>query len=149
MLKVSCRAVPCCAVLCCAVLAHRDLTITPRQRIQTYREITRLLALDNPTQQQTDRWGSCLQVVHCTANWGGQLSSLSLGWHPTRNLCLLPVCKDSVCLHVCLALCRLKDMQDKWQYDGDSTCAADGMCAVSCHPSATSWHPDSNLHVCA
>jgi hypothetical protein len=22
-------------------------------------------------------------------------------------------------------------MEDKWQYDGDSTCAADGMCAVS------------------
>jgi hypothetical protein len=35
---------------------------------------------------------------------------------------------DLLCLLLCLH--RLKDMQAKWQYDGDSTCAADGMCAV-------------------
>jgi len=37
---------------------------------------------------------------------------------------------------------RLKDMADKWQYDGDSTCAADGMCAVgvSMDPVASTRH---------
>lgn len=28
---------------------------------------------------------------------------------------------------------RLKAMEGSWQYDGDATCAADGMCAVSCN----------------
>jgi hypothetical protein len=36
--------------------AARDVTITPRQRTQTYREITRLRGLPQPTQEQQDRW---------------------------------------------------------------------------------------------
>lgn len=37
------------------VVCARDVTITPRQRIQTYREITRLRALQDPSQEQQDR----------------------------------------------------------------------------------------------
>jgi len=37
------------------LLCARDITITPRQRIQTYREITRLRALQDPSQEQRDR----------------------------------------------------------------------------------------------
>ncbi|KAF6261185.1 glycolate dehydrogenase [Scenedesmus sp. NREL 46B-D3] len=66
---------------CEAFCPSRDVTITPRQRIQTYREITRLKGLPHPTQEQQR---------------------------------------------------RLSQMEDAWQYDGDSTCAADGMCAVRC-----------------
>ncbi|WIA33444.1 hypothetical protein OEZ86_006576 [Tetradesmus obliquus] len=66
---------------CEAFCPSRDVTITPRQRIQTYREITRLRGLQQPTQEQQQ---------------------------------------------------RLSQMEDTWQYDGDSTCAADGMCAVRC-----------------
>lgn len=62
------------------VASYRDVTITPRQRIQTYREITRLRSLPSPSKEQQE---------------------------------------------------RLSKMEDVWQYDGDSTCAADGMCAVS------------------
>lgn len=45
---------------CCVLLTVlcRDITITPRQRIQTYREITRIRALDSPTQEQKDRYGT-------------------------------------------------------------------------------------------
>jgi hypothetical protein len=35
--------------------APRDLTITPRQRIQTYREISRLRGLGGRTQAQQER----------------------------------------------------------------------------------------------
>eukprot|EP00878_Enallax_costatus_P006622 GHUV01006940.1.p1 GENE.GHUV01006940.1~~GHUV01006940.1.p1 ORF type:complete len:990 (+),score=266.56 GHUV01006940.1:206-3175(+) len=66
---------------CEAFCLSRDLTITPRQRIQTYREITRLRGLPSPSKEQKE---------------------------------------------------RLTRMEDVWQYDGDSTCAVDGMCAVRC-----------------
>lgn len=66
----------------------RDVTITPRQRIQTYREITRLRGLPSRSKEQQD---------------------------------------------------RLAKMEDVWQYDGDSTCAADGMCAVG--GGCLKWHP--------
>lgn len=45
-------------------------------------------------------------------------------------VCVVVLGTASIALH--LAPTRLKDMQDKWQYDGDATCAADGMCAVRC-----------------
>lgn len=46
-----------CLLLCmCVCPNNRDITITPRQRIQTYREITRLRSLQDPTQEQKDRW---------------------------------------------------------------------------------------------
>eukprot|EP00879_Flechtneria_rotunda_P006313 GHRR01006635.1.p1 GENE.GHRR01006635.1~~GHRR01006635.1.p1 ORF type:complete len:789 (+),score=273.08 GHRR01006635.1:1646-4012(+) len=66
---------------CEAYCPSRDVTITPRQRIQTYREISRLRALPQRTQDQQK---------------------------------------------------RLSIMEETWQYDGDSTCAADGMCATRC-----------------
>eukprot|EP00775_Hariotina_reticulata_P013456 gene13456-13582_t len=67
---------------CEAFCPSRDVTITPRQRIQTYREVSRLRGLDSArTQAQQE---------------------------------------------------RLEAMEKAWQYDGDATCAADGMCAVRC-----------------
>jgi hypothetical protein len=38
-----------------SLVLRRDVTITPRQRIQTYREITRIRALEGPTKEQKDR----------------------------------------------------------------------------------------------
>jgi D-lactate dehydrogenase len=36
----------------------RDITLTPRQRITTYREISRLRTTPNPTPDQKQRYGS-------------------------------------------------------------------------------------------
>lgn len=59
----------------------RDITLTPRQRITTYREISRLRDLDDRTAAQQQ---------------------------------------------------RLTDFEQSYEYDGDATCAADGMCQVKC-----------------
>jgi len=59
----------------------RDLSLTPRQRITTYREISRLKALPERSQEQEQ---------------------------------------------------RLKDFQELFEYLGEQTCAADGMCQVKC-----------------
>jgi len=59
----------------------RDITLTPRQRITTYREISRLRDLDDRTAAQQQ---------------------------------------------------RLTDFEQSYDYDGDATCAADGMCQVKC-----------------
>jgi len=59
----------------------RDITLTPRQRITTYREISRLRDVDQRTAAQQQ---------------------------------------------------RLNDFEQSYEYDGDATCAADGMCQVKC-----------------
>jgi hypothetical protein len=46
------------AATAAAAAAARDVTITPRQRIQTYREITRLRGLAAPSQEQQKRWAA-------------------------------------------------------------------------------------------
>ena len=59
----------------------RDITLTPRQRITTYREISRLRDLDDRTAAQQQ---------------------------------------------------RLNDFEQSYDYQGDATCAADGMCQQKC-----------------
>ena len=59
----------------------RDITLTPRQRITTYREISRLRDIGERTDAQQQ---------------------------------------------------RLNDFENSYDYDGDATCAADGMCQVKC-----------------
>lgn len=59
----------------------RDITLTPRQRITTYREISRLRDIGERTDAQQK---------------------------------------------------RLDDFEKSYDYDGDATCAADGMCQVKC-----------------
>lgn len=59
----------------------RDITLTPRQRITTYREISRLRDIGERTDAQQQ---------------------------------------------------RLTDFEKSYDYDGDATCAADGMCQVKC-----------------
>ena len=59
----------------------RDITLTPRQRIATYKEIHRLRRIPNPTQAEKD---------------------------------------------------RLASFEGAYEYDGDATCAADGMCQEKC-----------------
>lgn len=59
----------------------RDITLTPRQRITTYREISRLRDIGDRTHAQQK---------------------------------------------------RLDDFEKSYDYDGDATCAADGMCQVKC-----------------
>eukprot|EP01064_Diplonema_japonicum_P016199 TRINITY_DN24204_c0_g1_i1.p1 TRINITY_DN24204_c0_g1~~TRINITY_DN24204_c0_g1_i1.p1 ORF type:complete len:1020 (+),score=225.38 TRINITY_DN24204_c0_g1_i1:59-3061(+) len=59
----------------------KDLTMTPRQRITTYREMARLKALKNPTKEDTS---------------------------------------------------RLWEFEKGYAYNGDQTCAADGMCQEKC-----------------
>ena len=59
----------------------RDITLTPRQRITTYREISRLRDIGDRTDAQQKRLG---------------------------------------------------DFEKSYDYDGDATCAADGMCQVKC-----------------
>lgn len=59
----------------------RDITLTPRQRITTYREISRLRDIGERTDAQQQ---------------------------------------------------RLNDFEKSYDYDGDATCAADGMCQVKC-----------------
>lgn len=59
----------------------RDITLTPRQRITTYREISRLRDIGERTDVQQQ---------------------------------------------------RLNDFEKSYDYDGDATCAADGMCQVKC-----------------
>jgi formate hydrogenlyase subunit 6/NADH:ubiquinone oxidoreductase subunit I len=59
----------------------RDITLTPRQRIATYKEIHRLRRIPNPTEAEKD---------------------------------------------------RLKTFEGAYEYDGNATCAADGMCQEKC-----------------
>lgn len=59
----------------------KDLSLTPRQRIATYKEIARLKTIPNPS--------------------------------------------DAIKK-------RLADFQKAFDYDGDATCAADGMCQQKC-----------------
>ncbi|BDA46133.1 probable glycolate oxidase subunit GlcD at N-terminal half [Coccomyxa sp. Obi] len=59
----------------------RDITLTPRQRITTYREISRLRSMPNATPEQQQ---------------------------------------------------RLKELSSIYEYQGEETCAADGMCQVKC-----------------
>ena len=42
----------------------RDITLTPRQRITTYREISRLRDIDDRTASQQRRWGTCHLLLH-------------------------------------------------------------------------------------
>lgn len=59
----------------------KDLTLTPRQRIAVFRELSRLRQMPNPNAEEK---------------------------------------------------LRLKEMSAKYEYDGESTCAADGMCQEKC-----------------
>ena len=75
----ACRCIEC--GFCESNCPSRDLSLTPRQRIATYKEMSRLKAIPNPT--------AAVQK-------------------------------------------RLADFQQAFDYDGDATCAADGMCQQKC-----------------
>lgn len=59
--------------------------------------------------------------------------------------CTILLLKLLCCVSCMMMLCagwgcgRLDAMEKAWQYDGDATCAADGMCAVSLLPVRLCW----------
>ena len=66
----------------------RDITLTPRQRITTYREISRLKTTENPTADQQQRCASCSERVvvqvpllaDCQQNLGGEPGRARTYW---------------------------------------------------------------------
>ncbi len=95
----------------------RDVTLTPRQRITVFREINRLKQLTSPSTEETQR---CAGEGREKNRRGSGVQALDGGGFPFFVFFLftsqLPL--------------RLKDISVKYEYDGQDTCAADGMCQV-------------------
>ena len=129
----------------------KDVTLTPRQRITTLREISRMKGLGSLTPGQQAR---CAQHTQHK-----QLSAvLQACW---LHCCILPapcvvqlgICKANM-VQPCLPLqaavydisrsasyrqpdviahvLRLDELEEVYKYQGAETCAADGMCQVKC-----------------
>lgn len=94
----------------------RDLTLTPRQRITTYREMARLKALPSRTADEEKR-------LQASTRRG-----------PRRLWLFMPAAATSspFFLALPLAFCSTQDFSKQYTYDGEQTCAADGMCQEKC-----------------